>query len=583
MSGFACEVRSSNRPSLEIGTVGTGERMKNSFYLAAITLVGLAAVSPPGAAQPSASGDFNNDGVADLAIGVPNETRQSRRFDTGCFCLVTTNHPGAGAVNIVFGSTGGLTTAGSHVAAEDALGVTSNTHFGTALAAGKFRGPSFASDLAVFVPGQVKGGAIEIVFSGSGKLNNTPSQTFFAEEFSGAGTALGSNPLDFPPDLSLARGDFNGDQAADLAVEIVNGGVNHANSNSAVLIFYGTATSGFSKTNTTLLVVNDALKPDRIYRPGCGVSRVCGRADGHVGLAAADLDGDGRDELLIGTPGIRERNDFDDEIGSGSRAGVLIVPGNSSGLSQYSGWNFVRSSTVGGEFGSALAVGDFNADQRKDIAVGAPGLAAGFVQVFMGNTFPLTFSNTFVLRQSDSGTNLNESLDHFGATLAAVDLDGNGASELAVGAPGQAEGNTAGVGAVTVFFGTVGGGLQAGARPTFMQRPLVAAFGVTCCFANTGFGSSLIAANFGVGPPGDLVIGSPSFGMLQIQGNQVVPFAAAGSALALYGATSTGIIAAPGFMQLWTQNTPFDVCPAGLCLKTADAFAPGNHFGAALR
>jgi FG-GAP repeat len=48
-----------------------------------------------------AAGDFNADGRADLAVGVPGETLG------GAF--------GAGAVNVLYGSAGGLTAAGSQL------------------------------------------------------------------------------------------------------------------------------------------------------------------------------------------------------------------------------------------------------------------------------------------------------------------------------------------------------------------------------------------------------------------------------------------------------------------------------------
>src|SRR5688572_5539795 len=73
-----------------------------------------------------ATGDFNGDGYDDLAIGVPGE-------DLG---LVVD----AGAVNILYGSASGLSSAGSQIWHQDSAGVQGvsqrTNHFGFALAVG---------------------------------------------------------------------------------------------------------------------------------------------------------------------------------------------------------------------------------------------------------------------------------------------------------------------------------------------------------------------------------------------------------------------------------------------------------------
>jgi hypothetical protein len=89
-------------------------------------------------------GDFNNDGIADLAVGVPDEARQSTVFDRDCFCFRVTNHPGAGTVNIIYGGANGLTPTGSQVLGDSSLAIDTDAHFGKALAAGRFRGPGFS-------------------------------------------------------------------------------------------------------------------------------------------------------------------------------------------------------------------------------------------------------------------------------------------------------------------------------------------------------------------------------------------------------------------------------------------------------
>jgi len=64
------------------------------------------AAGAPGAAEPS---DFNGDGYADLAIGVPGED--------------LAGHVEAGAVNVLYGSATGPTSAGDQLWTQDTPGV----------------------------------------------------------------------------------------------------------------------------------------------------------------------------------------------------------------------------------------------------------------------------------------------------------------------------------------------------------------------------------------------------------------------------------------------------------------------------
>ena len=92
----------------------------------------------------AAKGDFNGDGVADLAIGVPYEDQNGVNA--------------VGGVNIIYGSSTGLTSGSVTIPNDQFLDettfgfpYTSNDHFGWALASGDFNGDTF-SDLAIGMP-----------------------------------------------------------------------------------------------------------------------------------------------------------------------------------------------------------------------------------------------------------------------------------------------------------------------------------------------------------------------------------------------------------------------------------------------
>ena len=108
-----------------------------------------------------ASGDFDSDGYADLAIGVPGESLRGRR---------------AGAVQVLYGSRTGLGPAGDQLWHQNRAGIPGSNQsgdgFGAALAAGDFDADGFA-DLAIGVPGEDAGGTRDagrvVVLSGSAR------------------------------------------------------------------------------------------------------------------------------------------------------------------------------------------------------------------------------------------------------------------------------------------------------------------------------------------------------------------------------------------------------------------------------
>jgi hypothetical protein len=119
-----------------------------------------------------AAGDFNKDGFADLAVGIPFESVGTISF--------------AGAVNVLYGSAAKLTGVGSQIFTQDSPGVVSVAEefdfFGDALAAGDFDNDTFA-DLAVGVSledvGAIRSaGAVNVLYGSAAKLTGVGSQLF---------------------------------------------------------------------------------------------------------------------------------------------------------------------------------------------------------------------------------------------------------------------------------------------------------------------------------------------------------------------------------------------------------------------
>jgi hypothetical protein len=163
------------------GLTATG----NQLWDQDVNNVGGVAEAGDGFGYTLTAGDFDGDGRADLAVGVPYE-------DVG-------NAADAGAVNILYGSTTGLTAIGNQVLDQDSSGAQetaeSDDGFGFALAAGDFNGDGYA-DLAVGVPFEDIGspvindaGTVQVVYGSAAGLVSTGNQLWHQDIPSMAGAA----------------------------------------------------------------------------------------------------------------------------------------------------------------------------------------------------------------------------------------------------------------------------------------------------------------------------------------------------------------------------------------------------------
>lgn len=285
------------------------------------------------------SGDWNADGFADLAVGVPDEDLE----DPTLYAV--------GVVHIIFGSENGLTATDNQVWHQDSAGIQDSRQeydsFGSALAGGDFDGDGI-DDLAVGVPGQPSGsadlaGAVHMLYGTSGGLGANGDRLLNLDEWGGV------SKYDDGFGEALAAGDFNGDGYEDLGIgapERALLGVAPDNVG-LVVTLYGSE-GGLSTEN-----------------PGAWHQGLIGLGDepeendqfGEV-LAAGDFDGDGYADLAVGVP----YEDREYAESTAEDAGIVhVLYGTADGLSGTGSQIWGQGAPVrdsgeeGDRFGYALA------------------------------------------------------------------------------------------------------------------------------------------------------------------------------------------------------------------------------------
>ncbi len=509
--------------------------MRRKFWLVALMPILLpqwpvppaAALPPREAAAPAA--DFNADGYADLAVGVPSES--------------VGGQDEAGAVNVLYGTERGLAASGNqlwHQNSPGVLGVAGQyDNFGASLAQADFNGDGFI-DLAVGArredePSAEFAGAVSVLYGSATGLVAQGNQ-FWSQD------SPGVSEVSEYQDLfghALAAGDFDADGYAELAIGVPNEDTGGNSYSGAVHVLSGSP-EGLAVRGNDLWSQNIKGIPDQAEL-GDGFGSA---------LTSGDFNGDGMTDLAVasGHEGIGEIE---------SAGAVHILYGSDSGLSA-EGDQFWDQDSPGVEgeadhhedFGwFALIAADFNGDDFADIAIGVTGEAtsgkesAGAVNVLYGSANGLRGVGSQLWHQDAPGVyDRAEIYDGFGFDLGTGDFDGDGLMDLAIGVPSEGL-ITADEGAAHIVFGSPSGLSSTGAQFWTQDSPGVR----DAAERGDMFGATLLAGAFLPGAEDDLGIAAtwedvPS-GSSGYEGVvHVLPGAAE-------GLTGQGD-------QLWSQETP---------------------------
>ena len=349
----------------------------------------------------ASAGDVNGDGFEDIMIGARSND------DNGIQ---------SGRVYLFYGPVSGSLAA---TTADAIIEGAAFDEIGRAVASvGDLNGDGFDD---VVVGSDIAGGAGRgEIFIFNGPLSGTRTVA------SADATITGSFPNESFGAAIASAGDINGDGVNDLIVGAPRFPLNGADTGRAY-VFFGPITGSVVATQADAIIFGEAINDD------FGVSVAGGK----------DINGDGVPDVVVGADQLFAR------AGAG-KAYVFYGPLN--GSIQAADANAILTGEVDRDlFGtSVVSIDDFNGDGFGDVTVGAPDNGAGGVRSGRAYTFFGPLSGTISAADADSIVT-GVSQDQLGMSVANGDMNGDGTTDLLLGAPQFATGTH---GYAAVYFGT---------------------------------------------------------------------------------------------------------------------------------
>ncbi len=387
-------------------------------------------------------GDFNQDGLDDLVVGSPGADPMNR--------------DSAGTSHVVFGRTNGfpsrLELGGLPLGAGITLQGAGQFHaVGRTLgSAGDVNGDGI-DDLVIGVPtadteALSSAGKTYVVF---GRTDNSQSTVDLAGLDGHNGFVItGASEDDFSGHAVASAGDFNGDGIGDFVIGAPKAAFPGRLTAGASYLVYGRS-DGFPPA----LDLNELTNEQGVLLVG-----IHGNS-GYAVSSAGDVNGDGFGDIVIGSDFAPGDANFAGEayvlFGTADR---FVSPFYLGSLDGVAGFRMTGEKSLDLSGRIVASAGDLNADGFDDIVIGSPNAGPdrrtdpGKAYVVFGQegNFPATLNlgdlngtNGFALVGMTPGDRLGD------AVGSAGDFNGDGISDLIVGAPGT----LLGTGAVYIVFG----------------------------------------------------------------------------------------------------------------------------------
>ncbi|HWN83411.1 MAG TPA: integrin alpha, partial [Candidatus Udaeobacter sp.] len=347
-----------------------------------------------------AAGDVNGDGFGDVIVGA----------------MFVLNGPNVQGAFVYHGSASGLAASPAWIAENGQTSASFGLSVGTA---GDVNGDGF-DDVIVGAPdfdnGQTDEGRAFVYQGSAAGLSASPAWTAECNQTSAS----------FGYSVSTA-GDVNADGFDDVIVGAWQYDNNNQPNQGRAFVYHGSA-AGLSATAAWF-----------------GESGQQGANFGWSVANAGDLNGDGYADVIVGIPGYSN--------GQASEGRAYAYHGSAAGLGISPAWG-IESGQVSAELGNAVATaGDVNGDGYSDVIIGAKLYDngqnnEGRAFVFIGSTTGLATLATW-FSEVDQGA--------YGSSVgSAGDVNGDGYSDVIVGAPNYANGQPAEGGAF-VYHGAAAG------------------------------------------------------------------------------------------------------------------------------
>ncbi len=398
-------------------------------------------------AMAVSSGDINNDGFDDLIVGA-----------SGTYYAPNPN----GLAYVVFGKASGwaASTALSSLNGTTGFrldGVAANDAAGEFTASGDVNGDGF-DDIVISGRnadnGGVDSGATYVVFGKAGAWSATSSLSTLNGT---TGFRLDGSIAVDRTSSSIAVGDMNGDNYADILIGASEASYNNITNAGSVYGVYGRPssdpiplTSGANDLNTLCECPGTPPTENAFRLDGVAANDRAGYS-----TTIGDINGDGFGDAIIGAY----------NAGFATAAGyTYVVFGSSTGIN----WHPDSLSTLNGTTGFrldgvssweysgfAVSSGDINNDGYDDVIIGAPGAtgSAGYTYVVFGKAGAWAASTDLSTLNGTTGFKLNgNAADYTSNALSSGDINRDGFDDVIIGSASSG----GGVGYTYVVFGKAG-------------------------------------------------------------------------------------------------------------------------------